>query len=139
MKDVSPQVALDMAGKLAAQTGAFVHLYETNTLTSGEQILEINNSQLGMNNLHSIVPCSAAIIATVLAGVDDQGSIVTLNHCGHALSLYHVAAEKATLLSTDGSTGVIAPGSLRWHLINHLYILDEPTVREQAEIVIHNT
>ncbi len=70
MTNVPVEEALENAHKLCTYSSAFVHLYETNTLTSGEQVVEINNTQLGMGNLHSILTCSAAVLAAVLACVD---------------------------------------------------------------------
>lgn len=137
MKEVLPQTALDMAVKLAAQSRVFVHLYETNTVTSGEFVLEINNSQLGMGNLHSTVQIAGSILAAVLACIDEQGITITLQHCGHALSLFYVAAEEASIEASEGSGGV-SPGTLRWQLIDQLHAVDEAIVHRKAEIVIHN-
>lgn len=137
MKEVAPTIALDMAGKLAAQSGCYVHLYETNTLTSGEFILEINNTQLGMQYLHSSVQCAGSILAAVLACVDEQGDTITLQHCGHALSLFHVAAEEAGIAATEGSSG-ITPGKLRVEFIDCLHCLDVVEVKQKAIILVHN-
>lgn len=70
MADVSVSSALTYAQKLCAYSGSFVHLYEANVVTSGELVTEIFNTQLGMGNLHSTLPCSAAIIAAVIACVN---------------------------------------------------------------------
>ena len=139
MKEVTPDNALEMAGKLAAQSRSIVHLYETNTHTSGETILEINNTQLGMHKLHSTVQCAGCVLAAVLACIDDQGATITLQHCGHALSLFYVAAEEAGVATSEISGGVICPGTLRSHLLDQLNMLDERGVRVKAEIVTHHT
>jgi hypothetical protein len=70
MSDVTVDMALEYAQKLCVHSGSFVHLYETNVVTSGELVVEITNTQLGMGNVHSALPCSAGIIAAVLACVD---------------------------------------------------------------------
>ena len=70
MNNVPVEEALENAHKLCTYSSSFVHLYETNTLTSGELFVEIDNTQLGMGNLHSTLTCSAAITAAVLACVD---------------------------------------------------------------------
>ena len=61
--------ALEYAQRLCARTGAYVHLYEMNTVTSGEVVIENKNPQVGMGNLHSTLPCSAGIAAAILACV----------------------------------------------------------------------
>ena len=135
MKDITPQTALEMAVKLAAQSYSIVHLYETNTLTSGEIMLEINNSQFGMHKLHSTIQCAGSILAAVLACVDDQGTTVTLDHCGHALSLFCVAAQEASTIASNEAG--INPGKLRVELIGMLSSLDETIVHQKAAIVTH--
>ena len=67
MCDVTVDMALEYAQKLCVYSGSFVHLYETNVVTSGELVVEIFNSQMGVGNLHSTLPCSAGIMAAVLA------------------------------------------------------------------------
>lgn len=62
--------ALEHAQRLCVYTSSFVHLYEANVVTSGEVVVEIANTQLGMGNLHSTLPCSAAVMAAVLACVN---------------------------------------------------------------------
>ncbi len=70
MKDVSVTTALEHAQKLCTYSDSLVHLYETSVVTNGEMVVEINNSQLGMGNLHSTLACSGAIVAAVLSCVD---------------------------------------------------------------------
>lgn len=70
MSEVTVEMALEYAQKLCVYSGSYVHLYETNVITSGELVVEIFNSQLGMGNLHSTLPCSAGIMAAVLSCVD---------------------------------------------------------------------
>ena len=62
---------------LAAHADAFVHLYETNVVTSGELIVEVANNQLGMGSLHSTLPTSGAVVAAVLACVEEKGKAYT--------------------------------------------------------------
>jgi len=66
--------ALQFAQKVCARASAFVHLYETNTVTSGEVVLEITNTQVGMGNLHSTLACSAAVTAAVIACINPEQS-----------------------------------------------------------------
>ena len=73
---------LEHAQKLCAHTSAFVHLYETNTVTSGEVVLEITNTQIGMGNLHSTLACSGAVTAAVLACLDPRQSGEWVGGCG---------------------------------------------------------
>ena len=70
MKDISIENALEYAQKLSVYSTSYIHLYETNVVTSGEEVVEISNTQIGMGNLHSTLPCSAAIMSAVLACVD---------------------------------------------------------------------
>ena len=74
MSHVRVMEALQFAHKLCAETTAFVHLYETNTVTSGEVVMEIKNCQVGMGNLHSTLACSAAVAAAVMACINPEQS-----------------------------------------------------------------
>lgn len=138
IKDVSVTLALNSARKLAAQYATYVHVYEVNVVTCGEFFIEINNSQQGMENLHSTIHCAAAIITAVIACIEEKGDETQLSHIGHALSLYHVAAEEAAILVSSKSE-VISPGSLRVKFIDMLHKLDEQTVRDNAQLVMHNS
>ena len=138
MKDVPVQMVLQSGRNLAFHKNVQVHLYETNIVTCGEFFLEINNSQLGVENIHSTSQCAASIIAAVAACVDEEGGSFTLQNCGHALCMYHVAVEEAVADVLEENE-MIHPGSLRSHLIDKLHVLDEPTVRFKAQLVIHNT
>lgn len=86
MSDVSINTALEYAQKLCTYTSSYVHLYEANVVTSGELVVEVSNNQTGMGNLHSTLPCSAAIVAAVVACVDleeeDRGEFCY--HCSPA-------------------------------------------------------
>ena len=73
--------ALENGQLLAAHTDSLVHLYETNVVTNGEMVVEISNNQLGMGNLHSIQPCAGAVMAAVLACVEEQGEPVDTRLC----------------------------------------------------------
>ncbi len=70
MGAINVEDALENAQKLCTYSSAFIHLYETNTLTSGELVVEITNIQMGMGNIHSALTCSAAVMAAVIACVD---------------------------------------------------------------------
>ena len=131
------QKALESGRKLAAQLACYVHLCEINVVTCGEFFYEINNIQLGMERLHCTLQCAAAIMAAVVACVHEkEGS--NLITCGHALSLYHVAAEEAAA-KVSSNEEMISPGSLRVAFIDMLHKLDEATVRSKAQTVFHNT
>lgn len=137
IKDISIPLALESARKLAAQLACYVHLYETNVATCGEFFYEINNTQFGMERLHHTVQCAAGVMAAVIACVDQQGKDVNLVTCGHALSLYHVAAEEAATVVSSNKE-LVSPGSLKVEFIDMLHKLDEQTVRSKAQIVFHN-
>jgi hydroxyethylthiazole kinase-like sugar kinase family protein len=139
MKDVQIPEAHTSARKLAAQLGTYVHIYETNMITCGEFFVEINNTHIGMENVHSTVHCCAAIIASVIGCAEiRKKETLSLLECAHGLSLYYVAAEEATCeVSTKHE--VMLPGSLRTTLIDYLFLLDEKTVRTNANIVQHNS
>ena len=138
MKDVPVQMVLQSGRNLAFHKNVKVHLFETNIITCGEFFLEINNSQLGAECLHSTSQCAASIIAAVTACVEEEGSILTLNHCGHALCMYHVAVEESVVDILEDSE-IVRPGSLKTQLIDKLHLLDEPTIRFKAQLVMHNT
>ena len=72
MGNVKVDEGLEYAQKLSAYSTAMVHIYETNVVTSGELVVEITNTQQGMGNLHSTLPCSAAIVAATLACADNS-------------------------------------------------------------------
>ena len=71
MNNVAVEDAMEYAQKLCSYSFSFVHLYETNMVTSGELVAEIHNTQLGMRGLHSTLPCSGAVIAAALACADN--------------------------------------------------------------------
>ncbi len=74
MSHIRVEESFEYAQKLCARTSTFVHLYETNTVTSGDIVLEIKNPQIGMGNLHSTLACSAGVTAAVLACIDPEHS-----------------------------------------------------------------
>lgn len=65
---------MERAQLLAAHTEAIIHLYCANVVTSGETIVELTNSQIGMGNLHSTLACAGGVQAAVLACVDESES-----------------------------------------------------------------
>lgn len=144
MQEVPITDALEQGQKLAAHTNAFIHLYETNLLTSGEVVVQINNSQLGMEKLHSTLACSGAVVAAVLGCVkmlpadDEEDDDIQLKHCSHALGLYYVAAEEAGAEATSISRGMVSPGALREKFIDALHYLDEPCVYQKALLNAHS-
>ena len=71
--DIKADEVLAQGQLLAAHTEAFVHLYEMNVVTGGEVIVELTNTQLGMGGLHSVMPTSGAVMAAVLACVEEKG------------------------------------------------------------------
>lgn len=74
MNHICVEETFEHAQKLCVHSSTFVHLYETNTVTSGDKVLEITNSQIGMGNLHSTLGCCAAVSAAVLACIDPEES-----------------------------------------------------------------
>ena len=69
MLEVNVDDALLYGQKLAAHSRASIYLFETSVLTDGEIDIEIHNAQLGTKNLHSLLPCSAAIAAACVSSV----------------------------------------------------------------------
>jgi hydroxyethylthiazole kinase-like sugar kinase family protein len=59
-------------------------------------------------------------------------------HCGHALSLYHVAVEEAGC-AASASTGkeAVPPGSLRQMFIDSLHSLSQEDVQLKAYMKTH--
>lgn len=82
MCSVPVDTGMEYAQKLCAHSSAYVHVYETNVVTSGELVVEITNTQQGMGNLHSTLPCSAAVVAATLACVDKSNSEGELRGAG---------------------------------------------------------
>ncbi len=137
MKDVSIPMAVESGRLLAAQHSCFVHMYEVNTVTCGEFFIEVTNSQLGMVNIHSTVQCLASIFAATFACVEEEGNEIGLNHCYHALALYHVAAEDASIEATLHQE-FPPPGTLRVCFIDRLQQLSELLLRLKSLVVKHN-
>ena len=71
MGEVCAVNSLEQAQLLAAHVNAFVHIYETNIVTSGEFVVVLRHNQYGMENLHSLLPCAGAVLAAVLSCVED--------------------------------------------------------------------
>ena len=138
IKDVSIPKALESAQKVANQSASFVHIYEIGVITEGEFFAEVNNTQMGFENLHSTIQCCAGIFAAVIACIEMEVEELTLEHCSHALSMYSVAAEESSATVSEKHE-TIPPGSLKVELIDYLHKLDEPTVRFKAQIVVHNS
>lgn len=145
MKHIPIKEAIECGRRLAAQNDCYVHMFEVNTLTCGEFFIEITNSQLGMDNLHSVVQCAAGVTMATLACIDDKGDEISLAHCSQGLALYHVAAQEATSKASSDPTNSLeqseqlpAAGSLRTWFVDYLHRLDEVTVRRKALIVKHN-
>ncbi len=61
-----------------------------------------------------------------------------MKHCGHALALYHVAADEAGKVASDAEKGVVSPGSLRQAFLDSLHSLSEIEVHEMAQIFAHS-
>ena len=137
MKDVPVLTAVESGRQLASHHNCFVHMFEVNTVTCGEFFIEITNTQLGMENLHSVVQCAAGISASVFSCVEEEGLEVTLTHCSHALGVYHVAAEEGSLDAT-AKREFPPPGSLRVCFIDRLQQMEEIVVRLSTLIVKHN-
>lgn len=107
-------------------------------ITCGEFFAEINNTQLGMENLHSTVQCCGGIVAAVIACIEEQGLELTLEQCSHAVSMYCVAGDEASA-KVSQRCEIVSPGSLRVEFLDCLHRLDEQTIRSKAQIILHNT
>ncbi len=71
--EITQRDAFDSAQNLAARTGALIHVYEERMVTNGEVIVEVCNTNIGMNHLHSVLPVCGAVVSSVLACVDGSG------------------------------------------------------------------
>lgn len=111
---------------LAARSRSLVHVHELNLVTCGETNVEVGNHTVGMEQLPSIAQVSAAVIAAAVGAVKETGETFTLEQTGHAVALFAVAVETAAA-SQD-------PGTLRTNLLDELYRLNEPTLRERAKL-----
>lgn len=103
-----------------------MHVHELNQVTSGEVGVQVCNHTMGMEQLVSIVQVSAGVIAAVVGTAKEAGETITLGQAGHAVALFAVAVETVAA-SQD-------PGTLRTHLLDELYRLNEPTLREKARL-----
>ena len=118
--------SLALVQGLAARSRSLVHVHELNQVTCGEVDVQVVNHTVGMEQLVSIAQVSAGVIAAVVGAVKDTGETITLGQAGHAVALFAVAVETVAV-SQD-------PGTLRTHLLDELYRLNEPTLRERARL-----
>jgi len=58
-----------------------------------------------------------------------------VEHCGHALSLFYVAAQEAASEATKEE--LVSPGTLRQALTDWLHRLTAEEVKSKAKIVYH--
>ena len=121
--------------QLAAYGNCTVMFHDLNLLTNGELVVDINTSQVGMQNIHSTVECMAALTAVVIGIVDEKGEKCTINKCAHAACMYYTAAELAIDRATVND--YVLPGSLRTRFIDILYTLEEEQIRKQAKLSVH--
>lgn len=121
--------------QVAAHINCTVMFQDINLLTNGELIVDINSSQVGMQNIHSTVGCMAALTAIVMGIVDEKGEECTIYKCAHAACLYYAAGELAVERATVKD--VALPGSLRTHFIDILHTLEEEQIRKGAKLSIH--
>lgn len=121
--------------RIAAEFNCTVMFHDLNLLTSGELIVDINTSQVGMQNIHAHVQCMSAITAVVMGIVDEKGEECTIYTCAHGACLYYAAGELAVERATVKDC--ILPGSLRTHFIDILYTLEEDQIRKQTKLSIH--
>jgi len=121
--------------QVAAHVNCTVMFHDLNLLTNGELTVDINSSQVGMQNVHSTVECMAALTAIVMGIVDEKGEECTIYKCAHAACLYYTAGELAVERATVKE--VALPGSLRTHFLDILYTLEEEQIRKQTKLNIH--
>ena len=111
---------------LAARTRSLVHVHELNLVTCGEGVVQVGNHTVGTEQLASIAQVSAAVIAAVVGVVNKTGENITLGQVSHGAALFAVAVDTVAA-SQD-------PGTLRTNLLDELYRLNEPTLRERAKL-----
>lgn len=121
---------LELTRALAARSRSLVHVHELSLVTCGEGSVEVGNHTVGMELLASIAQVSAAVLAAIVGVVKETGDDVTLQQAGHGAALFAVAVDNAAA-SQD-------PGTLRTALLDELYRLNEPTLREKAKLEVSN-
>ena len=119
---------LELTKSLAARSKSLVHVHELSLVTSGEGSVEVGNPTMGMELLASIAQVSAAVIAAVVGVVRETGDDVTLEHASHGAALFAVAVDNAAACQN--------PGTLRTALLDELYKMNEPTLREKAKLEV---
>jgi hydroxyethylthiazole kinase-like sugar kinase family protein len=136
MLEVNVDDALLYGQKLAAHTRASIFLYETSVLTNGECDVEIQNAQPGVKDLHSLLPCSAAIaaacVSSVIGETEDKEDVL-FQQFSHAMAFWCVAIEEAG--NHANQKGRVLPGTMRPALIDALHYLKEPHVRSTARLL----
>ena len=116
--------------RLAARSNAIVYAHEMALVSNGEMEVEVGNVTIGMENLHSMVEVGSGIISAVVAVVAHVGRSVTPSEVSHAVSLFLAAAEEAARKMPEG----VHPGGLRVNLVDTLFKMNEPSLRESAKL-----
>jgi len=116
--------AIDVAKSLSVSSGSVVAVTgAVDYVTDGTRVIGIRN---GVPMLQKITATGCAVTALITAFVSvDPNRALEATAC--ALSIFAVASE----IGMEVAGG---PGSLRMHLIDALYSLDQPTVRSRVRI-----
>ncbi|KAL8167170.1 hypothetical protein V2J09_008669 [Rumex salicifolius] len=120
--------ALESAKSLAKETGAIVAVSgAVDIITDGEQVIGVHNGVQMMQRI-TATGCAVTALITAFVSLDPPNA---LQATVSALSVFGLAGE----IGMDQAKG---PASLRVHLIDALYGLDEATVRTRVKATILN-
>lgn len=111
------EAALETARELARELGCVVAVTgAVDQVTDGRRVVRVANGHPMMTRVTALGCTASALVAACLAVEDEP-----LRAAAHALAILGVCGEFAA----EGSDG---PGSLRWRLLDALYVMDVGTL-----------
>uniref|UniRef100_A0A0D9Y8G3 Hydroxyethylthiazole kinase n=1 Tax=Oryza glumipatula TaxID=40148 RepID=A0A0D9Y8G3_9ORYZ len=123
--------ALQDAKALARSTGAVIAVSgAVDYVTDGERVVGVSNGVAMMQKITATGCAATALIAAFLAVVEEPSDAMAAAAC--ALAVFGLAGEIGM------ESGAKGPASLRMHLIDALYCLDEQTVTSRVKISLHS-
>uniref|UniRef100_I1NN20 hydroxyethylthiazole kinase n=1 Tax=Oryza glaberrima TaxID=4538 RepID=I1NN20_ORYGL len=123
--------ALQDAKALARSTGAVIAVSgAVDYVTDGERVVGVSNGVAMMQKITATGCAATALIAAFLAVVEEPSDVMAVAAC--ALAVFGLAGEIGM------ESGAKGPASLRMHLIDALYCLDEQTVTSRVKISLHS-
>jgi hydroxyethylthiazole kinase len=115
--------AVDAAQQLAKSSGAVVAVTgEIDRITDGERWRKVSNGDVRMTRVTALGCAASAVIGAFLTVQPDPLEAAT-----QGLAIFGLAGERAAARAAG-------PGSLRWHIVDELALLDETTVRGGVKI-----